>query len=182
MGSRRARRSCSEPGCICRRMPPPSSLSNRSSLGVTMRWKTSCHPFNTRCWYGCHFPVRVLEEVAELVGEGKGIAQSAVPLDDRKNGLRDQHPALVGIAVRRLVSILVYSMQNSSSEPVAGSTKRRLRSWKSGVTPDIRRSGASLGRPLWVCLVCLSERTHRITQIERTGHMDQTRSGVTARL
>ena len=149
MGSRRARRSRSEPDCICRRIPPLSTLSNRSSLGVTIRWKTSRHPFNTRCWVRVPLPLRILGEAAELVGEGKGIAQPAVPLDDRKNGLRDQHTSLVGIAVRRLGSIFVCSMQNSLSEPVTGSTNRRLRSWKSGMTPDIRRSGASLRRPLW---------------------------------
>jgi len=50
---------------------------------------------------------------------------------------------------KRWVSIIVNSKQTSSSEPVAGSIKRRLRSWKGGRDSFLPRPGASLARPLW---------------------------------
>jgi len=40
-------------------------------------------------------------ENAELVGEGKGVAQPGVPLHDRKIGLRDHHRTLVDTAAQK---------------------------------------------------------------------------------
>jgi hypothetical protein len=41
------------------------------------------------------------EDEEEQTGEGKGVAEPAVPLHNKKNELRDQHRALVGTVARK---------------------------------------------------------------------------------
>ena len=55
-------------------------------------------------------------ENAELVGEGKGVAQPGMPLHDRKIGLRDHHLTIVDSQRKRPGSLIGNSTNNSSSE------------------------------------------------------------------
>ena len=65
----------------------------------------------------------------ESAAEGKGVAEPAVALHDKKNELRDQHRSLVGSVSRKTGIDHRRLMQNSSSGPGAELIRRPSRNW-----------------------------------------------------